>query len=93
MAKRPLSPQKKKRKKERRKNTRVVTIVRLQENGGELLPNKELEKGFLERCEIPCGVICGFSKEQTYCIPPGINWPWLPLRKQQQLELKRGRGL
>lgn len=21
------------------------------------------------------GVICGFSKEQTYCILPGINWP------------------
>lgn len=66
---------KKKKKKEGKKKTWVVTIVRLQKNGGELLPNKELGKGFLERCEIPCGVICGFSKEQTYCIPPGINWP------------------
>lgn len=42
----------------------------------------------------------GFSKREGLCCTlvsfvehVSVFSPWLPLRKQQQLELKRGRGL
>lgn len=64
-----------KNKKQNKKNMSCHYSPSAKKNGGELRPNKELEiKGFGVMWN-SLGVICGFSKEQTYCILPGINWP------------------
>lgn len=58
-----------------KQNTRVVTLLHPRKRWRGASAKQRAWKRDLERCEIPWWWLVAFSKEQTCCIPLGINWP------------------